>query len=207
MLIFTILLPSAIVFVIGGLILWSNPHRIVNRVTCSSSVHVILWLLAIFLSENRSRLNGVDYNGLFWLRTACAIGIWLPFHFWIVKEAITAGENRFLSGLIVKSIPWVAISLSLSIICFTDFFIPSHSLWFERIRGKGYYIFIIVNFLLITYVIIDMFRDVRVFTGGRKLELQVYLGGGCITAFSVVLTMVLTRIFHEAVFGGSSLKA
>lgn len=46
MLIFNALFVSVVVILVGAMIFWANPRRMVNRTVFTSSLHVALWLAA-----------------------------------------------------------------------------------------------------------------------------------------------------------------
>ncbi len=109
-------LPSAIVIIVGGLILWSNPHREVNRAICFSSVHVALWLIALTIARSVPHSLIIENYPLFWIRFGCAIGAWMPLNFWIVKEVIVGGSNGPDRAVTRRAIPWFLISGCISAI-------------------------------------------------------------------------------------------
>jgi len=194
-------LPSLIVVVVGGLILWSNPRRRVNRIICSCSLHVALWSALLPISAGHLPHSLLlNFNGLPWLRVACAVGTWIPFHLWLVKETIVADSGASGAAFVRRNFGWVIISAALAGICFTGYFIPFHSTEVQRIRGWGYYVYIAANFCLYSYLLIDMLKSLRTLTGGRRLELQLWLGGGFVTTSVIVITMALNAITNAPIY-------
>src|SRR6266542_5268767 len=132
MLITSALFASAMVSVVGILIVWSNPGRRVNRVVFTSSVHLSCWLLLLHMALT-------VHEGVFWLRLACAIGASVPFHFWVMKESMASDSIGWLRETFRKGALWMVLTLALTCVPFTEFFIPSHSTGANRIFGWGYY--------------------------------------------------------------------
>ncbi len=195
MLITPALIASLAVFVVGAVILWSNPRRIVNQVVFTCSAHIALWLGCqhlVFLFQGSPQI-------LFWVRLGSAIGAFVPLHFWLVKEAIAAGmagSPRFLrdGGILA------GLSLALAVICFTEYFIPSHSTAANRLVGWGYYAYIGVDLGLYAYLLFDAFRTMRLLQGARRSEIQVWLLGGGGIAIAVIALMVLNAVFRDPLY-------
>lgn len=185
MLVSPTLLTAAIIAIVGTLILWSNPVRNVNRAIFTCTLHLAGWLTCLHLAFTMT-------PGLPWLRLTCAVGTWLPMHFWIVKETIVTPPGAYRRGWVKRHLPWFAICLALAVVCFTDAFIPAHSTPERRLYGWGYYAYIASNLGLYAFLLRDAFVDTRTLTGGRRLELQVWLLGGCATAATILALMTLS---------------
>ncbi len=188
---------ALVVALVGLLILWSNPARRVNRTVCSCSLNIALWLACLHIAGHVPRVLQ-PLGGLFWLRMACAIGAWVPLQFWIVKETIVGDLEHFGWKLLRRGLGWIIISIGLAGICFTDFFIPHTA---ERhVSHWGYYAYIFTDLSLYSYLFIDMFRTTQALTGARKLELQVWLGGGCVMTLAIFVTMALNALTKEPIY-------
>ncbi len=187
------LIAAVIVAVVGSLIFWSNPARPENRVSFSCSLHLSAWLITLYLAT-------ASVGAVFWLRTACAISAWVPFHYWLVKENI-AGTFRFSwSYLLGRAGGWIVSASVLVFICYSDSFIPAHSTPLVRIRGWGYYAYIILISCMYAYVFGNAYRALSRLTGVRRLELQVWLGGGCSMAVVILALMGLNAITHQRIY-------
>ena len=186
----TALFASVFVAVIGALILWSNSKRSVNRTVFSCSMHLGLWLLFLHFAMTIK-------PGLFWLRCASAVGAAVPVHFWLVKESIASGGAGWLKAAVSRLTGWFLISLFLSALPFTDYFVPSHSTAATRLVGWGYYAYIWINLGLYVALLIDTFRATKQLSGGRRLELQVWLVGGCLMVIIVFALMALNALTHN----------
>ena len=92
------------------------------------------------------------------------------------------------------------VSIALTSICFTDYFIPAYSTEFGRVRGWGYYGYIFTALGLYAYVFIDMLRGIRTVSGGRRLELQLWLGGGCSMTLVIITMMALNAVTKEPIY-------
>ncbi len=184
----TSLLAAIAVLAVGGLILLSNPNRTVNRLVATCSAHISIWLLCVHFALTQS-------GAVIWLQSACAVSAWLPFHYWMVKESIVS--SNLFAKLRHAYFPWVAVSTALAFICYTEYFIPSYSTPLNRVRGWGYYTYIASLFLLYMWVFSDGFRSFRKLTGIKRLELQVWLGGGCATAVTILTLMGINSVTHD----------
>jgi signal transduction histidine kinase len=189
MLITTALLASVVVAVIGGLILWSNPTRTVNRVVFACSLHIAIWLGCLHIA-----IIAPSSVGLLWLRRSCAIGGLIPFSFWIVKESIITDLDDFGFKWLARHWGWMGASAVLLLIPFSDFFIPAASSSELRVRGWGYYAYMWSLMGLYGYMFFAAFRSSRRLTGSYRLELQIWLGGGCAMVTSVIITMALNAV-------------
>ncbi len=195
MLISLALLASVAVVVVGAAILWSNPSRLVNRVVFTCSVHIACWLGCLHLATT---FPPGSAQGLFWVKMASAVGGSVPMHFWIVNETIAAGMQRARRRWLVQFGFWLAISSALTVICFTEHFIPSHSTDKNRVFGWGYYAYIVVDLSLYGYLIADALRTIRRLEGGRRIELQTWLLGGCSIAATVLALMAVSAVTHDS---------
>lgn len=191
MLITTALITAFVVASVAILILWSNPARLVNRVVFSCSLHLSLWLLCLHAAVESPT------NGLFWLRLTCAVSASIPFHFWLVKECIAHASAPWTRGALKGALVWIIVSVALTVLPFTDYFIPSHSTAQQRLVGWGYAGFYFSVQALYGFLLIDSFRAMRGLQGGRRLELQVWLVGGCMMTTLVLGLMALNAVTHD----------
>lgn len=186
------LFATGVVIGVGILILWSNPKRVVNRIVFTCSVHIGAWLTLLYLTA--------PPNGLFWLRWACSISASVPFHFWIVKESIVTNLAGSLRSWLRRSWGWILISAVFAVIPFTEFFMPSFSSAANRAKGQGYYLYMAVVLTLYAYLFFDALRSIKRLVGGRRLELQVWLMGGCAMTVTVVALMALNAVTHDRAY-------
>src|ERR1043165_4894229 len=82
----TKLFAALVVAFVGGVILWANQRRWVNRSVFMCSVVVAAW-------QASSHLIGVSENTILWIRWTCSIGALAPLTLWLVKESILTTLN------------------------------------------------------------------------------------------------------------------
>jgi signal transduction histidine kinase len=179
---------------IGGLILWSNPARTVNRVTFTCSLHIAAWLLCRYLAMTSPS------DGLRWLKWTCAVSALGPFHFWMVKECIAQERVVFNLSWLRRSWGWMLFSILTSAVVFTEYFIPSYSTANQRVFGWGYYGFIGGVYAAYLYLFYDAYLETKRLVGGRRLEVQVWLGGGCAMGSTILTLMALNALTKDPVY-------
>ena len=194
MLISPTLLASIEVSILGVVVWWSNPRRLVNRAVCTCSFHIAIWLGCLYLATTFPQGSA---EGLFCLRLACAVGGLIPMHYWIVKECISTGMQVSRRRIWIELGVWMLISIPLAAICFTDLFIPSYSTHTRRAFGWGYNAYIVTALTLYFYLFVDAFRTVRKLVGARRTELSVWLLGGCGLATAVLTLMAVNALTHD----------
>src|SRR5688572_4312435 len=145
---------AGVVAVVGGLILWANPKRKVNRAIFASSTVVGAWLAFTQLVFSRP-------DGLYWVRWTSSAGALAPLTLWMVKESIVGTfEFRNLTWL-RKNILWFISALLLATVPFTDFFIPSYSTAEHKVHGLGHRLYYVVMFAAYAFLIVDSIKLLR----------------------------------------------
>ncbi len=188
------LFAGIIVVAVGALVLWSNPRRTVNQVVFTCSVHIALWLVALHLTVRPA----AGAAGLFWLRWTCAISASVPVHFWLVlRESLSDQRLVSVRRFFRSNGLWLLITAGLSYLPFTDFFIPYYSTSQSRVYGLGYSIYIVTVGGLYFLLAIAAFVGSRKLPEGKRLELQVWLYGGCTMTILILVLMILNRITHD----------
>ncbi|MEO7599732.1 MAG: ATP-binding protein [Opitutus sp.] len=178
---------------VGFAAFWSNPYRGMNRAFFSGSLHVTAWLISLHLALT------VD-DGLPWLRVSCAVGGWMPIHILVVQETIAARLGDTIHDWITRHKIWLTLSAFLGITPLSGAFIPSYSTAENRIHGWGYYAYIVLNLMLYGYLVRDALRRLKSLTGVKRLELQVWLGGGCVIGLTIFTLMALNAVTRDPVF-------
>jgi signal transduction histidine kinase len=187
-------LASMIVLGVGLLLYWANPKRKVNRSVFASSAVVAAWLLFSHLAVTDSK------NNLLWLRWTFASGALAPLSLWMVKESIL-GTFRFRDReWLRKNCLWFICGGALFGVPFTAFFIPHDSSEEERIRGLGFYLYYAILICLYSTLLWDSLQKIKALSGARKLELQVWLCGGCIVAVLIYAMIGLGDLTRDPVF-------
>lgn len=187
-------LAAAVVAIDGGLLLWANPKRKVNRAICACSAVVAGWLAFTQLAFSQPE------HGLYWIRWASAVGGLAPLSLWLVKESIV-GSFQFRSRLwLGKNALWFVGAAVLCVVPFTDFFIPSYSTDTNRVYGPGYWLYYILNSAAYAVLLWDSIVLLRSLSGARKIELQVWLLGGSIIAALIYVLIALGWLTHDSIY-------
>jgi signal transduction histidine kinase len=185
---------SMVVIGVGSLLLWANPRRKVNRAVFASSGTVAAWLAFDYLA-------GTDEpNGLLWIRWTCAAGALAPLALWMVKESIIGTFRVRDPKWLRKNLFWFVCAAVLFLLPFTEFFIPYSSSAAERVRGFGHRLYYAGLIGLYGRLLWDSLQDLKSCSGGRKLELQVWLCGGCIVAASIYMFIGLAAVTKDPIF-------
>ena len=174
MLITTALLAAPVVAAVGAFIFWANPGRRVNQLVLVGTLQTAAWLTCWHLA-----VTTPPPDGLQWLRWTSAVGGLTPLSFWIVKESILGELDRLTLRWVKRSLGWLILPVAVAAIPFTEYFIPSHSTDANRVFGWGYYVYMGSEFLFYALLLFTAINSRRTLTGAQRLELQVWLGGGC----------------------------
>ncbi len=183
MLITTALLAAILVGLVGFFILWAHPKRRVNQAVFIGTLQTAAWMICWHLAA-----SAPPDRGLFWLRWTCAIGALAPMSFWIVKESILWSEGASVAGWFERAWAWLLASAVIVALPFTDYFIPAQSTATNRVYGWGYYLYMVIDIGLFALLLVVASRTSRKLKGIPKLELQVWLVGGC-SMFILVWTL------------------
>lgn len=187
-------IAAVVVLSVGALIFWSHPGRMINRIVFSVSINICAWLACLNMAVTSQS------NGMFWIQMSCAVGAFVPMHFWLVKEIISGDFGSLVNLNLRKLAAWILISGVLASVCFTEYFIPSHSTAQVRVRGWGYYGYYWVVLGLYAYLFSDAAQAMKRLVGVRRLELQVWLVGGCAMTATILLLMGLNAVTHDRLF-------
>jgi signal transduction histidine kinase len=181
-------LAAVIVGAVGALLFWANPRRKVNRAVFASSASVAAWL-------GCSHMTGAHPgDGLFWLRWVFAAGAVIPFGLWLVKDSIVGASEFRNPTWLGHNLFWFIGTGILFFIPFTGFFIPAHSTSDNRIFGLGYKLYHIGVILMYSRLLWDSLLIMKHLSGARKLELQVWLLGGCLAAILIYAFIAISGI-------------
>jgi signal transduction histidine kinase len=185
---------SMVVVAVGLLLFWANPKRKVNRAVFVSSTVVAGWLACTHFAVTDQE------NGLFWLRWTFAVGALAPLTLWMVKESIVGTFRLRNREWIRKNSYWFISAAVLFGLPFTEFFIPSSSSKLARVRGVGYGLYYIGVIALYGRLLWDALKILKSLSGARKLELQVWLCGGCVVATSIYILIALEAVTHDGIY-------
>lgn len=176
---------------VGFSAFWSNPARRINRLFFSASLHVALWLSCRYVAS--------VYENLMMARVTSAIGAFVHFHLWLMKESVAQPEEQFWKQ-IFRGRYWFLIAALLAALCFSQAFIPTPPAATpdaEHRVGFGYFVFIGGVIALFASLCWETLKQVRASTGVQKVELQLLLfgGSGCSIA---LLALMAVRVFVGA---------
>ncbi|MEN9662236.1 MAG: hypothetical protein RL324_1185 [Verrucomicrobiota bacterium] len=181
------LFAAIVVVVTGGLILWSNPKRLTNRAVFTCSLHFAAWLACLHQAVS----SQTSEDGLFWVRWTCAVGASIPVHFWLVlRECITPHAKTSVARFFRGNLLWLAVTAWLTYLPTTAFFIPYESTDKTRIYGPGYYIYIVMIGGLYFLLAVTAYLKSRRLSEARRIELQVWLVGGCAMTTTILGLMI-----------------
>lgn len=175
---------------VGGAAIWSNPRRPINRLFGTASIHVAAWLVCRYIATS--------YENLGMYRVTTAVGALMLLHLWLIKETV-ANTGEQLVEKLHRGKWWLLCTISLSLICFTQWFIPDPDGADSGKRyGFGFSVFTIGLFLLFAALCIETLRQIRAQSGVRRLELQLLLLGGSATAILVLVLMIIRSMWDLA---------
>ncbi|MEO5960049.1 MAG: ATP-binding protein [Opitutaceae bacterium] len=177
---------------VGLATFWSNPRRQVSRLFFSVSLHAALWLIC----RQVAREGGP--TGQVWFRVTTAVGAFIPFHLWLIKEAIATNGSKRLREILSRGVGWLTACTVLAAICFTQWFVPARVGGAAPTFGSGYYFYI--GGIILAYGILcrETLQQTRKQTGGPRLELQIVLLGGSAAALTVIVLMGLREVLNAA---------
>jgi len=180
------LLAVAATVIVGIVSLWANPRRNINQRFFLVSLHVSIWLLLLYVavsSEGRTS----------WLRLTAAVGAGICIPIWLLKEAILHEDESF-RHVLLRGKYWILAVGALAVLCNTGFFIPPESTATAPVFGAGYYIFITGIVSLYLILSWEAIVQVRAQTGISRLEMQIFLLGGSVSAVAILALMTLRTL-------------
>lgn len=187
-------LASLVVAAVGLLLLWANPKRKVNRSVFASSAIVSAWLEFSHLATTSSD------HGITWLRCTYAVGALAPVSLWMVKESIVGTFQPRKREWIKKNVHWFVTALILGVIPFTESFIPYHSSETQRLRGLGFDFYYIGVVALYIRLLTEALGKMKSLSGAKRIELQVWLCGGCVVAAVIYGLIAFGEVTQDPVY-------
>jgi signal transduction histidine kinase len=119
---------------------------------------------------------------------------------WIVKESILGNVSWRNGAWLLRNTGWFAVPLFLACVPFSEAFIPSYSTDEDRIRGFAYYGYYVGLIGTYAWLFRESVLNVRQLTGARRLELQLWMYGGCSVAAAIYLLIGLGAVTQSPVF-------
>jgi len=165
-------------------VLWANPRRLFNQVFAAMSVWTLCWLGVLWTVTRPGIGNPVP-----WLRLIFCIGSFFPFFFWGLRQAII--DRNAKKASLLKGLPWLFISVVLSIVVWSDWFIPAESTPAHRMVRAGYYVYFVAEVLSYLVLLITTVMKMRHLRGIALVELKIMLIGGGVTA---LVCLVVTTV-------------
>lgn len=92
---------------------------------------------------------------------------------------------------------WIAASVGITILPFTEHFIPARSTAEQLIRGWGYYAYDYGLIGLVAFLFWDALKTMKTVTGAQKLELQVWLVWGCTLTVAILVLKALNMLTND----------
>ena len=185
---------ATLVLLVGGLICWANPRRNVNRSVFAVSLTVATWLACSHWATTSVRY------GLVWLKLTYLAGGLVPLALWLVKESILSSHRPLDRTWLLRNLHWFVGAGALALAPFTDAFIPPESTDAARLRGWAYYGYYAGLLLSYCGILYGALRNMKTLSGARRLELQVWLCGGCVVVATIYLMIALGTVTQDPVF-------
>jgi signal transduction histidine kinase len=168
---------------VGCGVLYINPKRSINRAFFLASLNVAAWLICLSWL-----IDPANADPAFWIRTTSAIGAFIPFMLWNMKDSAMGGDLGW--GSMRRGGAWFVVGLVLAGLCFTTYFIPAESTRFHPMRGVGWTIYAVVSAAAYVVLLVQSVVDLRNCTGIQKVELQTLVFGGAAAGFGAVALTV-----------------
>jgi signal transduction histidine kinase len=192
-----ILLTAVFSLGVGLTVLWSNPGRFLNRMFALGSLLVTAWLLLVFQAQRTGLVFASDpsANPVPWLRANTAVAAFFPWIIWLLQASVVTIPGKFRLTL-KSSLPWFVAGILLSILCFSEAFIPSDSTPGNSRHGPGYEPYYIINGTLYLVLLLHSISRTRRETGIRKIELQFLTVNGALSGLAIIIIPRLGNLFE-----------
>ena len=187
-----ILVAALVTLAIGLTVFWANPHRLTNRAFLGFSLINAGWLFCVSMAMRAGLLQQSDpsANPIPWVRAASAVGAFFPLLIWSMKESILATNFRG-AGIKTQLVIWFGLGCGLAALCYTKYYIPPESRPGAELHGPGYSIYTGICLVLYTHLIVETYRQWRMQTGIRRLEIQfLILNAGIACLLAIILSAV-----------------
>jgi two-component sensor histidine kinase len=145
-----------------------------------------LWLLCVFMAMREGSTTERNEYGalLFWLRMTSVVAAFLPWSFFLTKEALLA-DTSFLTS-IQRSWLWFSAACILAAVAVSESFIPSDSTPAIRKYGIGYALYSIALTILCCLILIQAFGQMLKCSGIRQLETRLFLINSCFCTLTIL---------------------
>lgn len=188
----TLVLVTAVVGLgIGLAVLFANPERFSNQVFAGVSLLMFAIFFSVYSAFKATELFWIDgvTSAVPWLRAGAVLTNFMPWILWMLKESLLVEETDRLQTL-RRSLPLVAAGVVLSLVCLTEWYIPSHSLPHQQLRGPAFPVrngAVIATFI---FLVLQTWSQAKKQTGIRRIEFQFFvLNLGIASLVSVALSV------------------
>ncbi len=185
-----ILIAALLTLAIGAATLWANPHRFANLAFLAFSLINAGWLLCVFMAMRAGvRFDaGTGPSPVPWIRAASAVGAFFPALIWLMKESVISQAGAQVTK---RAWVWLGLGCALAGLCYTDSFIRSGADGAGRARGSSYVIYSAISFALYLLLILQTYKQWRLQTGIRRLEIQfLILNAGIACLVAIIATAI-----------------
>jgi signal transduction histidine kinase len=174
---FTTALWALVAALVTGVAAWCvNPARLLNRMVLSTCVHLAAWLACLHLSF----LYPMDVE---WRRWAAAVAGGLVWQLWLLKSVVLTPALTVWRRL-SASWPWLQVWGALGVVTLSDRFVVLAEVSNRPLYGLAYYSYVFLFLAACVILIVQTLWSMRGLEGGRRLELQVLMLGGGVSAAS-----------------------
>lgn len=182
-----ILVAALITFAIGAAALWANPHRFANVAFMGFALINTGWLLCVFMAMRAGAKfeDGIGSGPVPWLRAASAVGAFFPAMIWLMKESILSPLDLSIAR---RGLLWLGIGFALAGLCYTPAFIHSEA---TRSRGSTYVLYSATSFALYLLLIFQSYKQWRLQTGIRRLEIQFLILNAVIACLVAIIATAI----------------
>jgi signal transduction histidine kinase len=168
--------------IIGIAAVCVNPRRLINRMVLSICVHMAVWLACMHLAF-------VEKPGVEWRQRSAILAAGLVWQLWLLKSVVLKPGLR-VGERLVASWPWLVFWVVLGGVTFSGEFVSVAEGADRPVYGAAYHAYAGVFLAGCAGLVAQMFWAMRGLQGAARLELQVLMLGGAVTAFCG-LSMVL----------------
>lgn len=162
---------------------------LVDRLMLTSAIHIFGFVALVNLAVSRT-------PGMTWMIWASAVGALVPFHFWLVAEAIASGLQDLRTTRRRAAVIFAATAFALALLPLTGAFFPSQPVA-GRVVGPGYYVYVFGLVGLYGALLVGGLRRSRTLDADRRFALRVWLGGGCTAVACILALMALRAATHQ----------
>jgi signal transduction histidine kinase len=184
----------------GGVLLWLNPRRNVNRAFFVTSVCIAAWATATGLAIFVGHTSTAEPNQepLLWIRVSLVFGALVGWSAWLTRTAILSEAENF-TAVLAESWQLMIVAAFAAAVGASELYVPSTSTQLERQRGIGLAIYTALAVFSCLWMLYDGIRQQRALTGVKKIEMQFFVLGlvcACILLLASIFVVNNTTLQH-----------